>query len=219
MAVVIINPNSTEAMTEAMLREARQAAPGLAFDGWTSRKGPPAIQGPQDGDLATPPLLELVDQASAAGAEGIIIGCFDDTGLRIAAQRAACPVLGIGQAAYHFAALRQWRFSVVTTLQVSVPILEENIRAAGLAPRLARVRASDVPVLQLEQDPDAATSQILGEASRAASEDGIDAVILGCAGMVHVTRAVRDALEIAVIDPVVCAAQGMRWLTAPAPAP
>ncbi|WP_424972849.1 aspartate/glutamate racemase family protein [Dinoroseobacter sp. S76] len=212
MAITIINPNSTASMTEAMVRTARQAAPELAFEGWTSAKGPPAIQGEADGAIATPPLLELVDEASNAGAEGIIIGCFDDTGLAQAAARANCPVIGIGQAAYHFAALQQWRFSVVTTLAVSIPVLEGNIATLGLGQHLARVRASEVPVLALEADPEASGQAIMAEAITAATKDEIDALILGCAGMVHVVAEVTGALDIEVIDPVACAARSFSWL-------
>ena len=133
MAIIIINPNSTTSMTEAMVQTARAAAPNLRFEGWTSHDGPAAIQGADDGAAATPPLLDLVRQADAQNADGIMIGCFDDTGLTDAASLAKVPVLGIGQASYHFAALRQWRFSVVTTLAVSVPILEENVQRHGLS--------------------------------------------------------------------------------------
>ena len=63
-------------------------------------------------------------------------------------------MLGICQAACHVAALRGWRFSVVTTLAVSVPILEENIARYGFAPLLGRVRASDVPVKVLATEAD-----------------------------------------------------------------
>ena len=111
MAVVMINPNSTVSMTEAMLRAAREAAPEISFDGWTSHKGPPAIQGAADGEAATPPLLELVQKALEQQAEGIIIGCFDDTALAEAARIAHCPVVGIGQASFHQAALRNQRLS------------------------------------------------------------------------------------------------------------
>jgi len=120
--------------------------------------------------------------------------------------------IGIGQAAYHYAALRQWRFSVVTTLQVSVPVLEQNIHAIGLGGFLGRVRASDVPVLALEEDPKAAAQQIKAEAEAAATNDNIDAVILGCAGMVQVAHEVEQALDVAIIDPVTCAAQSFAWL-------
>ena len=212
MAVVIINPNSTMSMTEAMLAQARRSVPGLAFEGWTSHDGPPAIQGAADGAAASAPLLRLVAQAAAEGAEGIIIGCFDDTALEEAGRVAACPVIGIGQAAYHYAALRQWRFSVVTTLSVSVPIIEGNIARQGLAHLVARVRASEIPVLELERDPSRAGAVVAAEAGRAEREDAVSAVILGCAGMVEVVDAVRATLWTPVIDPVDCAARSMLWL-------
>ncbi len=211
---IIINPNSTAAMTDAMVEVARFSAPGLQFEGWTSWDGPPSIQGAEDGEIAKPPLLKLVREAVDKGADGIIIGCFDDTALAEASRIAGCPVLGIGQAAYHFAALRNWRFSVVTTLKVSVPVIEENIRQLGLADRLARVRASDVAVLELESNVEDAEQKIVAETMRAANEDGIDAVILGCAGMVNVMDSVRKSLKIQVIDPVSTAATCMAWMTA-----
>ncbi|MQQ09650.1 HyuE hydantoin racemase [Epibacterium sp. SM1979] len=212
MAVIIINPNSTAAMTTAMLEQAQRAAPEIQFEGWTSENGPPSIQGEEDGKAATKPLLELIDHASTAQADGIIIGCFDDTALTDAARRAACPVIGLGQASYHYAALRNWRFSVVTTLAVSVPILEDNITRQGLGSFVSKVRASDVPVLALDADPKAASQSIVAEAQRAEAEDAISAVVLGCAGMVHVAEEVARSVTVATIDPVVCAARCMAWI-------
>ncbi len=212
MAIIIINPNSTGSMTTAMLAQARASAPGLIFEGWTSHNGPPSIQGPTDGDVATPPLLDLVDQASRSGADGIIIGCFDDTALEEASEHANCPIIGIGQASYHYAAIRHWQFSVVTTLSVSVPILEENINRYGLSTYLSKVRASEVPVLDLEANPESASRFIVEEATRAEAEDNVSAVILGCAGMVGVFHDVKSMLSVETIDPVACAARCMNWM-------
>ncbi|THH38011.1 HyuE hydantoin racemase [Aliishimia ponticola] len=214
MAVIIINPNSTVSMTQAMVEQARRSAPDLDFEGWTSHDGPPAIQGQEDGDIAAPPFLDLVKKASESGADGIIIGCFDDTALDRAAMRADCPVIGIGQASYHYAALRNWRFSVVTTLSVSVPIIQSNIKRQGLGHLVSHVRASEIPVLELETEPDSAGKTIVEEAMRAEASDDVSAVILGCAGMVGVVDRVRHAIKAEVIDPVACAARCMRWLNA-----
>ncbi|MGC9419113.1 MAG: aspartate/glutamate racemase family protein [Rhodovulum sp.] len=202
MPLVVINPNSTVAMTESILAMARATLPGAEIEGWTSHDGPPAIQGEADGRLATPPLLDLVGRAGDAGASGIVIACFDDTGLDEARRRAACPVIGIGQAAFHTAALRGWRFSVVTTLPVSVPVIEGNLHAYGLMHMVGRVRASEVPVLALEDDPDAACARIAEEAARAVAEDDVDAIVLGCAGMARITRYLRAHLSVPVIDGV-----------------
>lgn len=212
MAVIIINPNSTASMTEAMLAQARRSAPDLEFEGWTSTEGPPAIQGEADGQAAREPLLKLVRRAASQGADGIIIGCFDDTALGEAAAIADCPVIGIGQAAYHYAALRNWRFSVVTTLSVSTPIIRKNIERQGLTHLMSRVRASEVPVLELEANSDRSGPRVVEEAIRAEQEDGIATIILGCAGMVEVVDTVRAGLSIPVIDPVDCAARCILWL-------
>ena len=199
--IVIINPNATASMTDAMVETARKSVPGVDVVGWTSTKGPPAIQGEQDGQAAVPPLLELVKEADEAGAKAIIIGCFDDTGLDAARALASCPVIGIGQAAYHLASLYGARFSVVTTLDVSVPVLTANIGNYGLKQNLGRVRASGVPVLDLEDDRENATHRVKMEIRAALDEDYIDSVVLGCAGMVHIVDDADD-LSIKLIDGV-----------------
>ncbi len=200
--IVLINPNSTASMTEAMVQTAQQVSPDVAIEGWTSTDGPPAIQGKAQGDAAVPPMLELVDKAARNGARAIVIGCFDDTGLAEARRIASCPVVGIGQAAYHVAAMAGRRFSVVTTLEVSVPILEGNIRDYHLAPYLSRVRASGVEVLELERQPAAAADRVLGEILLAEQEDNIDCLVLGCAGMVHLPELIKKHTDLLLVDGV-----------------
>ncbi|MFZ7089899.1 aspartate/glutamate racemase family protein [Primorskyibacter sp. 2E233] len=200
--IVLINPNSTEAMTAAMVRIARATAPHMIIEGVTNAGGPPAIQGAEDGAAAVPSMLDHVKQASDKGARAIIIGCFDDTGLDEAREIAACPVLGIGQAAYLLACACGGRFSVVTTLSVSVPVLEGNIHRYGLDRHLARVRASEVPVLALESDPDSATRRVLDEVRAAEAQDGVTSVVLGCGGMGDIAAKASGHSRAMLIDGV-----------------
>lgn len=200
--IVIINPNSTVSMTDAMLETARNALPECDILGWTSLDGPPAIQGAIDGAAAVPPLLKLVEQANDHGATAIIIGCFDDTGLSRARDLSNCPVIGIGQAAYHMASLIGPRFSVVTTLAASVPVLEENLQTYGLDKNVSRVRASGVPVLALEEDRENASAQVVAEAQRAVKDDNIQCIVLGCAGMTHIADTFGPTFPVAMIDSV-----------------
>lgn len=205
--IVLINPNSTVSMTDAMVRTARDVARGIKVVGWTSHDGPSAIQGPEDGEASVPPLLELVAKAAELGPQAVIIGCFDDTGLAEARAIAGCPVIGIGQAAYHMAVLAGERFSVVTTLAVSVPVLEGNIRRYGLAGHLGRVRASGVAVLDLERDPEASALRVLDEVAEAAREDGVQSIVLGCAGMVDLPARAAEVSNLRIIDGVRSAVQ------------
>ncbi len=191
-------------MTQAIVATAQGVLTDAKIDGWTSNDGPPAIQGEADGRAAKSPLLALIKQVK--GADAIIIACFDDTALADARAIADCPVIGIGQSAFHLAAMLGLRFSVVTTLDVSVPIIEANIKAYGFEQDLGRVRASQIPVLELEGDTSKSFEIITVEAKAALAEDKIDAVILGCAGMTGLAEHLRANLDCVVIDGVEAAA-------------
>ncbi|MEM9392682.1 MAG: aspartate/glutamate racemase family protein [Pseudomonadota bacterium] len=202
--IAIVNPNSTETMTAHMLATAKAAHPGAEITGWTSYDGPVAIQGPEDGEACLPPLLKLVETVCNKKPRALIIGCADDTGLEAIRDIASCPVLGIGQAAYHLAAMAGARFSVVTTLPASVAILEDNVRRYGLGGQLGAVHASGVAVLDLERDRSAATAQVLETIVHAHDIDGVQSVVLGCAGMSHIPAAAPD-VGVRMIDGVVAA--------------
>ena len=75
------------------------------------------------------------------------------------------------------------------------------------------IRASEIPVLELEKNTFLAGKVVAQEALVAEQEDSVSAIILGCAGMVEVVDTVRSQLSTAVIDPVECAAQCMQWMT------
>lgn len=199
MRILFINPNATVAMTDKIAAAARAvAAPDVEILARTNTAGPPSIQGVEDGDAAVPGLLAEI--AAAPPVNAIVIACFDDTGLAEARALAPCPVIGIGEAAYHAAELLGRPYSVVTTLSVSIPILEANVAAYGMA-RCVRVRASEVAVL----DIDGAEPRISAEIGRAIAEDGVGTIVLGCAGMADLPERLAVAHGVPVIDGVAAA--------------
>ncbi len=199
-------------MTGAMLAAARAADPVTEITGWTNTSGPPAIEGPEDGAAAVAGLLSMLPAARQAGFDVIVIGCFDDTGLAEVRAAAHCPVIGIGQAAFHMAALLGHRVSVVTTLEVSVPVITANIAAYGLAGQVAKVRASGLGVLEVEQARPATLARLEDEIARAGAQDGISGVILGCAGMAPLAGRLGAGSGLAVIDGVAAATRLARAL-------
>ncbi|QPM90864.1 aspartate/glutamate racemase family protein [Pseudooceanicola algae] len=200
MKLLYINPNSTEAMTRGLVAVAQACLPGHEVIGLTNHDGPPAIEGPEDGEATLPGLHKLI--AANRDADAIVIACFDDTGLAQAQAAAPCPVLGIGQSAYVMATLMGRRFSVVTSLAVSIPVIEGNIAAQGFAGTCASVRASGLPVLTIDEGSEA-TRTTLAKAIRAArDEDGAEAVVLGCAGMAPLRADLAARSGVALIDGV-----------------
>lgn len=206
MRLLVINPNTTAEMTSAIALASRKAAlADTVITAVNPARGPAAIQGPADGEAALPGLFELFEQELAGNAayDAVVIACFDDTGLEELKARSPVPVLGIGEAAFHAGMMLGARFSVVTTLAVSVPVIEANIRRYGFGDRCAAVRASAVPVLETQ---DAQTdAKIRAEASRALEEDGCDVIVLGCAGMARLAAEMSLDLGVPVIDGVAAA--------------
>lgn len=206
MRLLYLNPNSTEEMTQTMVEAARVAAPWAEITGWTNTDGPPAIQGKEDGDAAVPGLFALLPEARNFGADAIVIGCFDDTGLAEIRNAAHCPVIGIGQAAYHMAALLGQRFSVVTTLAVSVPVIQGNIDSYGFGPSCISVRPSGISVLEVEAGGATVLAK-LGQEIGAAGREGAQAVVLGCAGMAHLRDVLAANAPMPLVDGVAAAAR------------
>jgi allantoin racemase len=202
MRLLYLNPNATAAMTDGVVSVARAAVPEAEVLGWTNASGPPAIQGPEDGEMAVAGLMAMLPAAREAQADVIVIACFDDTGLALMQSAAHCPVLGIGQSAYHMASLLGHRFSVVTTLAVSVPVIEGNIADSGFAPLCSKVRASGLGVLEVDEASPATRQRLTDEIAAAAREDGVTAAILGCAGMAQLAGDLQARSTLRLIDGV-----------------
>src|SRR5258708_23833880 len=114
MRILVVNPNTTVAMTETIGRAARAAAtPGTDIVAVNPPDGPVSIEGYYDEALSVPGLLVEVAKGEALGVSAHIIACFDDTGLEAARSLASAPVIGIGEAAFHLATMLGHRFSVV----------------------------------------------------------------------------------------------------------
>ncbi|MEP0521382.1 MAG: aspartate/glutamate racemase family protein [Hyphomicrobiales bacterium] len=202
--ILIINPNSTASMTTEIYEAAKAfALPDTQITAVNPPDGPASIQGPEDGAASLPGLFKIFDtECKNALYDAVIIACFDDTGLPELKARAAIPVLGIGEAAFHAAAMLGRTFSTVTTLSVSIPVIQDNIEQYGFASKSIRVRASEVQVLNIGEHTQHA---IQDEARRAINEDQCDSIVLGCAGMAKLASDMSKELKVPVIDGVTIA--------------
>jgi len=206
MRIKVINPNITASMT-SKIRAAAQAAaaPGTEIVAVSPDKGPVSVEGHYDEAVSVIGILEGVHAGEAASVDGYVIACFGDPGLLAAREIARGPVLGIAEAAMHAACLVSTGFSIVTTLKRTRIIAEHLVHAYGMERFCRRVRATDVAVLELEDETSNARRIITEECRRALAEDGSGAIVLGCAGMADLTRALSQELGAPVIDGVAVA--------------
>ena len=217
MNIVVINPNTTAAMTTRIAVTAQSVAgAGTRIIAIQPSAGPASIEGYADEAVAVPHMLEAMyaQQVQGHAIAGYVIACFDDTGLDAARCVLNAPVVGIGEAAFHIASLLAPRFSVVTTLNRSVSPIEHNLVKYGLASRCLRVRAADVAVLDLEDAASDAYAHISNEVRAALSEDRAEAIVLGCAGMTNLAARLSTEHGVPVIDGVGAAVKLIESLAA-----
>ena len=217
MNIVVINPNTTVAMTTRIAATAKTVAqPGTKIIAIQPAAGPASIEGYADEAMAVPHMLEALyaQQAKDPAIAGYVIACFDDTGLDAARCILNAPVVGIGEAAFHLASLIAPRFSVVTTLSRSVSPIEHNLVKYGLASRCAQVRAAEVAVLDLEDAASDAYAYISNEIRTALVEDRSEAIVLGCAGMTDLANRLSQEHGVPVIDGVGAAVKLIESLAA-----
>ena len=206
MRILIVNPNTSVAMTEKIGRAGRAvAALGTELIAVNPPDGPVSIEGYYDGALSLPGLLAEIAKGDALGVSAYIIACFDDTGLEAARSVASAPVIGIGEAAFHLACMLGHRFSVVTTLSRSIAVIEDNLLKYGLASRCGGVRACEMPVLSLDDPASDAAVRIGAEIELAKREDGAEAIVLGCAGMADLAARLSERHGLPVIDGIASA--------------
>lgn len=202
--IVVINPNTTASMTDRI----RLVSESVISDAFcltvvNPSSGPASIEGYYDEAMSLAGLLDLVKQHHDAA--GFVIACFDDTGLDAARCLTASPVVGIGEAAYHMASMISNKFGVVTTLSRSIPALEHNLVRYGLAARCSGVRASDIPVLDVEASNGTVFERINAEVEQAIKTDKAEAIVLGCAGMAELGATLHELHNIPVLDGISCA--------------
>ena len=198
--IVVINPNSSEAVTASIddaLNPLRNAD-GPDIDCLTLAEGPPGIETQCHVDGVVGPMCEMIRHENAC-ADAFVVACFSDPGLHSAREVASCPVFGIAESAYSTALNFGAAFGVIAILPGSVVRQQRYVRQLGLSGRYAASLPLGTGVAGLESDE---TGDRLVEVGRALiSEHGADVLILGCAGMARFRSQAARALGVPVIDP------------------
>ena len=203
--IMIVNPNTTTAMTESVVAAARAiAAPGTEIVGDTPGRGVSSIESHVDEVWGSFRVLEQVLAGEHRGVDAYVIACFGDTGVPAAREVARGPVVGMTEAALFDAALIAHRFSIVTMPRRTMEQSDRVVRALGLEHRCT-VRALEVPVAGVAHGSGHLLDMFAAEGRRAIEDDAAEAIVLGCAGLTGLVGALTNTLGVPVIDGVLSA--------------
>ncbi|MCV2447399.1 aspartate/glutamate racemase family protein [Paracoccus sp. DMF] len=205
MRILVVNVNTTETMTHGIAESARKAAaPGTEIVALTPRFGAESVEGNFESYLAAVGVMDAVmryDQPFDA----VIQAGYGEHGREGLQELLEVPVVDITEAAASTAMFLGHKYSVVTTLDRAVPMIEDRLKLAGLYDRCASVRASGMAVLELETQPERAVETIVEQAAAAVTQDHAEVICLGCGGMAELEAKVRARTGVPVVDGVAAA--------------
>ena len=201
MRILVINPNSTEAVTRGIDEavEPLRMAGGPAIDCMTLKEGPPGIETQQHVDGVIPHLLSLVLQKESQYSAFVIV-CYSDPGLHSVREATRKPVLGISECGILTALTLGHRFGVIAILQQSIPRHLRYVGALGVTDRFAGELPIGLPVVELSNAEKTFGRMVeTGKALR--EKHGADVVVMGCAGMARYRKPLQDEIGIPVVEP------------------
>ncbi|MGV0771511.1 aspartate/glutamate racemase family protein [Mycobacterium syngnathidarum] len=202
MRILVANVNTTASMTDAIAASARAvASPGTEIVGITARFGADSCEGNFESYLAAIAVMDAVTSYSEPF-DAVIQAGYGEHGREGLQELLTVPVVDITEAAASTAMYLGHKFSVVTTLDRTVPLIEDRLKLAGLDARCASVRASGLGVLELESDPDRAVEAIVRQSREAVDNDHAEVICLGCGGMAELEEKVRAATGVPIVDGV-----------------
>ena len=212
--LLLINPNTSEAVSALLLRHAQAALGSKAeVEVVAARFGAPYIACEASFAVAGHAVLDAWAAACAevqtqckAPFDGVLIACFGDPSLLALRQICPVPVTGLAQAAF-FTAAQQGPFAVVTGGAAWGPMLLRLAHSLGYGESLSAVHTVAASGAELARDP-AAAHALLGKACQSVALDsGAQSVILGGAGLAGMAQAVQAHVPIPVIDSVLAGVQ------------
>jgi allantoin racemase len=203
--LLLINPNSTQSITDLVLKHARLfAAKDTTLRAVSGAFGPRYIASRIGYAIAGHAAVDALANDKGAR-DAVVLACFGDPGLAALKEVSKVPVVGMAEASILQACAVGRRFSIVTGGERWKPMLEEFVAAQGMSSRLASVRTVAPTGADIARNPKAAMALLAKGCSACAREDGADVVILGGAGLAGLAAKLRPEVDVPLLDGVACA--------------
>ena len=202
--LLVINPNTGQATTQRLHSHLQTLLPSdVAFDCINARFGAPYIACEASHAVASHALLDAWSHhllTHSSSPDGVIIACFGDPGLFALREASAAPVTGLAEASF-IQASRLGAFAIVTGGARWKPMLERLALSLDFASQLQHIELVRETGAQLLADRELAL-RILGEACVKAAQKGVNAVILGGAGLAGYAKDLQSVCPVPLIDSV-----------------
>lgn len=207
MKIILVNPNSSEAVSGIILRSARKnARPTTELVILTNPSGTEHIDSAFADYMSThshvKACLQEIDQLKP---DAIVLAGFGNVGIYALKEVLDIPVVSISEASMSIACLLGHKFTTITMLKQFIPYQEDLVRLYGLENRCSSCRAINVNSKNAATDGDQELAELKKEILRVLKEDDADVIILACASFSAYADELSEFVGIPVLDPVVVA--------------
>ena len=200
--ILLINPNTSQATTEAMHALALPCLPdGVSLHSVTAAQGVPMITTPQELKTAIVQVATLAEQWIGQ-ADAIVIGAFGNPGLQELQQLLTVPVLGIGQAAMQEAAANGRKFGVATTTPALRSSIDKAVQKLGLQSMYTGCQVPEGEPLLLAQNPSLQDAALAQAVHACIHSDGAQAVVIGGGPLAECVPRLAPRFDVPIISPV-----------------
>ena len=214
MHILIINPNTSDSVTELIAAEARRSAsPGTELTVLTAPFGVAYIETRFEALIGAYATAQLAAERHA-GHDAVIVAAFGDPGLTALREVLPVPVLGMTESALASACLLGHRFSIIAISQRIAAWYRETVEANDLIGRLASIRALDRPLANIGSAQEDNRAQLLSLCERAVDEDRAEVLILAGGPLAGLARSLAGQLPVPVVDGVSSAVRHAESLVA-----
>ena len=214
MKILVLNPNTSQAVTDRIAGVVRRLArPDTEAVVTQIPHGPEVLESYYDESLATPYVLQAVREAAAQGFDAVIIAAFCDPGLEAVKEISAIPVYALEETTFSVALLLGNKFGILTEKKHKVAVKQQHVRKHGLESRFASVRPLNMGVMEIACAPERVKQVGTEVARRMVEEDGAEVIIMGCASMAGYSADLERELGVPVLDPIAVTLKVVEGLT------
>lgn len=205
MRLLLINPNTTTAVTKLIEDAARLAAPphaSLSFV--TAQRGVPYISTRTEALIGGLEVMNILAEQSSDH-DAAIVAAFGDPGLGAAREMFPIPVVGLAEAGMLSACMLGRRFSIVSFAAALKPWYQECVEWHRMESRCASIRTLDNRFRDISDVQNERETLLVQLARQAVEEDGADVIVLAGAPLSGLARRVKNQIPVPVVDCVAAA--------------
>ncbi len=207
MRILMINPNTTQALTDRMESAARAVmAPGTELHTATATVGAPYISTRTEAMVGGMQAIEILAERHR-DIDAAIVAAFGDPGLGAARELFDIPVIGLAEAGMLTACMLGGRFTIVTFAQALGPWYRECVAWHRLEARCAGVHMLDDGFESIANVQDENEAALVTLAKKAIEKSDTDVIVLAGAPLSGLAAKVRDRIPVPVVD---CAEAAMK---------